>query len=101
MLYINTRVIEETDPTPPIVGYGAVVNVRAGLAVPSEELVDHPSARRYEHLNLSLVSAVAAKVFLTCYLDFKGPKRIQERLYYLGDLLREECDGLEVKVVGP
>lgn len=101
VLYVDPNVIKDTDPTPTIVGYGAVSNVRADLLVPSEELVYHPSARRYEHLNLSLVSAAAAKAFLTCYLDFMGPKRVQEHLYRLGDVLREECGGLGVKVVGP
>lgn len=101
VLFVDPEVIRDTDPTPPIVGYGAVSNVRADLLVPPEDLVYHPSARRYEHLNLNLVGAAAAKAFLTCYLDFMGPKRVQEHLYRLGDVLREECDGLGVKIVGP
>lgn len=101
VLYVNPEVIHATDPTPPIVGYGAISNVRADLLVPSDDLVYHASARRYEHLNLSLVSAAAAKAFLTFYLDTMGPKRVQEHLYSLGDVLRSECDGLGVKIVGP
>lgn len=101
VLYVNPEVIQVTDPTPPIIGYGAVSNVRADLLVPSEDLVYHPSARRYEHLNLSLISAAAAKAFLTFYLDSMGPKSVQEHLYCLGDALRSECDGLGVEIVGP
>lgn len=100
-LYVDPKVIKDTDPTPPIVGYGAISNVRADLLVPAEDLVYHPSARRYEHLNLSLVSAAAAKAFLTYYLDYMGPKRVQQHLYHLGDVLREECHGLGVRIVGP
>lgn len=101
VLYVDPKVIEDTDPTPPIVGYGAVSNVRADLLVPPEDLVYHPSARRYEHLNVSLIGATAAKAFLTCYLDSMGPKRVQEHLYHLGDVLREKCDAIGVKIVGP
>lgn len=101
VLYVDPEVIKGTNPTPPIVGYGAISNVRADLLVPPEELVYHPSARRYEHLNLSLVSVAAAKAFLTFYLDSMGPRRVQEHLYRLGDVLREECDRLGVKIVGP
>ncbi|KAL2881615.1 hypothetical protein SGCOL_003183 [Colletotrichum sp. CLE4] len=101
VLYVDPEFIADTDPTPPIVGFGAVSNVRADLLVPSDEVVYHPSARRYEHLNLSLISAAAAKAFLTFYLDSMGPERVQEHLYRLGDMLREECRGLGVKIVGP
>ncbi|KAI8308120.1 putative aminotransferase [Colletotrichum sp. SAR11_59] len=99
--YVDPAVITEMDPTPPIVGYGAVSNVRADLLVPSESLVYHPTARRYEHLNLSLVAAASAKAFLTFYLDSMGPRRVQEHLYNLGDVLREGCKEIGVKIVGP
>ncbi|KAK1450274.1 cysteine desulfurase [Colletotrichum melonis] len=101
VLYVNPEFIADTNPTPPIVGYGAVSNVRADLLVPSEEVIYHSSTRRYEHLNLSLISAAAAKAFLTFYLDSMGPGRVQEHLYRLGDVLREECRSLGVKIVGP
>lgn len=101
VLYADPEVVRDSDPTPPVVGYGAVGNVRADLLVPSEELVYHPSARRYEHLNVSYVAAAAAKAFLTYYLDSMGPKRVQEHLYYLGDVLREDCGRLGIKIVGP
>lgn len=100
-LYVDPNFIAENNPFPPIAGYGAVSNVRADLLVPPEEVVYHPTARRYEHLNLSLVGAAAAKAFLTLYLDSMIPRRVQEHLYYLGDILREECRNLGVNIVGP
>ncbi|KAK7706473.1 hypothetical protein SLS64_004846 [Diaporthe eres] len=101
VLYVDPDFIAKNDPSPPIAGYGAVRNVRADLLVPAEEVVYHPTARRYEHLNLSLVGAAAAKAFLTLYLDSMVPRRVQEHLYRLGDVLREQCRILGVNIVGP
>lgn len=101
VLYVQPQVIFATDPTPPIVGYGAVSNVRGDLLVSSDEPIYHPSARRYEHLNLSLVSAAAANAFLKFYLDSMMPKRVQEHLYHLGDVLRTKCADLGITIVGP
>lgn len=100
-LYVQPALIQELDPTPPIVGYGAVHNCRADLLVPSDPIVFHASARRYEHLNLSLVSAAVAKAFLTFYLDVLGPERVENHLFSLGDLLRKGCASLGVGIVGP
>ncbi|KKY35469.1 putative class iv [Diaporthe ampelina] len=100
-LYVDPDFIAASDPSPPIAGYGAVSNVRADLLVTPEEVVYHPTARRYEHLNLSLVGAAAAKAFLTLYLDSMVPRRVQEHLYRLGDALREECSAIGVNIVGP
>ncbi|KAH7153366.1 pyridoxal phosphate-dependent transferase [Dactylonectria macrodidyma] len=100
-LYVNPAIIKDIDPTPPIVGYGAVSNVRADLLVPSDEIIYHPSAQRYEHLNISLVAAVAAKAYLKFYLDIMGPKNVEAHLYSLGDVLRQESKTLGIKVVGP
>lgn len=101
VLYVDPEHIRHGDPAPAIAGYGAVSNVRADLLVPPEEVVYHPTARRFEHLNLSLVAAAAAKAFLTLYLDSMVPSRVQEHLYSLGDALRDECSSLGVKIVGP
>ncbi|KAF6792631.1 aminotransferase class-V [Colletotrichum sojae] len=101
VLYVDQAVVEELDPTPPIVEYGAVSNVRADLLVPGEPIIYHPTARRYEHVNLSLMNAAAAKAFLTFYLDTMGPGRVQEHLFRLGDALRDECGSLGIKIVGP
>lgn len=101
VLYVDPEHIRQSDPAPAIAGYGAVSNVRADLLVPPGEVVYHPTARRFEHLNLSLVAAAAAKAFLTLYLDSMVPRRVQEHLYRLGDALREECSSLGVKIVGP
>lgn len=100
-LYVDPEHIRQSDPAPAIAGYGAVSNVRADLLVPPEEIVYHQTARRFEHLNLSLVGAAAAKAFLTLYLDSMVPRRVQEHLYRLGDVLREECTSLGVRIVGP
>lgn len=100
-LYVDPEHIRQSDPAPAIAGYGAVSNVRADLLVPPEDVVYHPTARRFEHLNLSLVAAAAAKAFLTLYLDSMVPRRVQEHLYRVGDALREECSSLGVKIVGP
>lgn len=101
VLYVDPEYIRQNDPKPAIAGYGAVSNVRADLLVPAEEVVYHPTARRFEHPNLSLVGAAAAKAFLTFYLDSMVPRRVQGHLYDLGDGLREVCSALGVNIVGP
>ncbi|KAL4916423.1 pyridoxal phosphate-dependent transferase [Aspergillus aurantiobrunneus] len=100
-LYVHPDVIREVDPVPPVVGYGAVWDARADLLVPSDEIVYHPSARRYGHLNLSLVAAAAAKAYLDFYLDVMGPEHVESHLYRIGDALRTECQRLGVNIVGP
>ncbi|KAF7557713.1 hypothetical protein G7Z17_g435 [Cylindrodendrum hubeiense] len=101
VLYVNTNVITDENPTPPIVGYGAVSNVRADLLVPDDPILYHPNARRYEHLNVSLIAIAAAKAYLAFYLDTIGPREVEEHLFSLGDALRQECKRLSVGVVGP
>lgn len=100
-LYVDEAVVASLDPTPPVVGYGAVHNARADLLVPDDPVVYHPSARRFEHLNLSLVGTVVARAFLRFYLDCLGPADVQEYLYGLGDELRRACSELGVGIVGP
>ncbi|KAG5746303.1 hypothetical protein H9Q70_011015 [Fusarium xylarioides] len=99
-LYVDPDFIKTVDPTPPIVGYGAVSNVRADLLVPDDPIVYHPSAQRYNHLNLSLVSAAVVKAYLSFYLDVLGPEEVESHLYSLGDVLRKECKSLAVNIVG-
>ncbi|KAJ4263404.1 hypothetical protein NW762_006223 [Fusarium torreyae] len=100
-LYVDPAVIKALDPTPPIVGYGAVSNVRSDLLVPDDPIVYHPSARRFEHLNLSLISAASAKAYLSFYLDTLGPKNVENHLYSLGDELQQECKDMGINIVGP
>ncbi|KAF4972261.1 hypothetical protein FSARC_1158 [Fusarium sarcochroum] len=100
-LYVNPAVIKEVDPTPPIVGYGAVSNVRGDLLVPNDPITYHPSAQRYNHLNLSLISGAVAKAYLSFYLDTLGPKNVENHLYSLGDELKRECKKLGINIVGP
>lgn len=87
--------------TPPIVGYGAVLNSRADLLAPPDEITYHPSAKRFEHLNLGFINVAAAKAYLTFYLDTLNPKDLEDYLYGLGDELREGCHKVGVRVVGP
>lgn len=101
VLHVDPQVIRNLDPTPPIVGYGAVSNVRSDLLVPADPITYHPSARRYEHLNLNLISASVAKTWIGFYLDVLGPENVEKHLFCLGDALREVCSELGVKVVGP
>jgi selenocysteine lyase/cysteine desulfurase len=100
-MYVHPDVIRQTDPSPPIVGYGAVQNVRGDLLVPSDEIVYHPTARRFDHLNMNLVAAAAAKAYLRFYLDVMGPENVEEHLYALGGVLRRECKRVGVSIVGP
>ncbi|KAK1515875.1 uncharacterized protein CCOS01_13073 [Colletotrichum costaricense] len=102
-LYVDTQVIHEMDPVPPIVGYGGVSSVgdSEDFAVPEGPVVFHPTAKRYEHANMSFISAVAARAFLQFYLEVMGPRNLEQRLYSLGDALRQSCAELGVGVVGP
>lgn len=98
-MYVNEHVLAALDPTPPVVGYGAVQNARADLLVLDDPVVYHPSARRFEHANLSLVGTAAAKAFLSFYLDCLGPADVQAYLYGIGDELRRECRDLGIGIV--
>lgn len=100
-LYVEPATITALDPVPPVVGYGAVSNVRADLLVPGDPIAFHPSAQRFEHLNVSLVGAVAARAFMKFYLDNMCPADVEEYLYSLGDSLRQACKGLKIDIVGP
>ncbi|KAK8203633.1 pyridoxal phosphate-dependent transferase [Phyllosticta capitalensis] len=98
-LYVEPSTLQSLRP-PPIVGYGAVSNVRGDLMAPSDRIIYHSTARRYEHLNLSFIAASAAHASLTFLLDV-GPEKVENYLYLLGDRLREKCDGLGIGIVGP
>ncbi|KAE8370930.1 pyridoxal phosphate-dependent transferase [Aspergillus caelatus] len=100
-LYVSQSVIEEADPSPPVVGYGAVSNVRGDVLVPSNPIIYHPNARRFEHLNVSLISCAAARKWFEFYLDVMGPENVQEHLKSLVDTLRNACRALGIKIVGP
>ncbi|KAK1624792.1 pyridoxal phosphate-dependent transferase [Colletotrichum phormii] len=102
-LYVDTNVVQEMDPIPPVVGYGGVSSVgdSEDFTVPEGPVIFHPTAKRYEHANMSFISAVAARAFLQFYLDVMGPKNLEDRLYRLGDTLRQSCADLGVGVVGP
>ncbi|GKT65562.1 putative class IV aminotransferase [Colletotrichum tofieldiae] len=101
-LYVDTEFIREIDPIPPIVGYGGVSSIgdSEDFMVPQGPVLFHPTARRYEHANMSFISSVAARAFLQFYLDVMGPKNVENHLYSLGDALRASCAELGVGVVG-
>ncbi|KAF9873441.1 putative class IV aminotransferase [Colletotrichum karsti] len=103
VLYVDSAVIKELDPTPPLVGYGGVssINDSEDFMISEEPIVFHPTARRYEHANMSFISAVAARAFLEFYLEVMGPKNVENHLYELGDALRRSCAGLGIGIVGP
>ncbi|KAH0421669.1 hypothetical protein CcaCcLH18_13308 [Colletotrichum camelliae] len=102
-LYVDSAVIEELDPTPPLVGYGGVASVSDSedFMIPEGPIVFHPTARRYEHANMSFISAVAARAFLQFYLEVMGSKNVENHLYGLGDALRKSCAELGISVLGP
>lgn len=101
VLYVDETVISQINPTPPIVGFGAVHNTRPDLLVPGDKVVYHPGTRRYEHLNLNFAAATVARAWLEFYLDTLGPKEVEAHLYSLGDALRAEAKKLGVRIVGP
>ncbi|KAL0933840.1 putative class IV aminotransferase [Colletotrichum truncatum] len=102
-LYVDSAVIEELDPTPPLVGYGGVSSVSDSedFMIPKGPVAFHSTARRYEHANMSFISAVAARAFVQFYLGLMGPKKVENHLYSLGDALRRSCAGLGIGIVGP
>ncbi|GKT93832.1 putative class IV aminotransferase [Colletotrichum tofieldiae] len=102
-LYVDTEFIRKIDPIPPIVGYRGVSSIgdSEDFMVPQGPVLFHPTARRYEHANMSFISSVAARAFLQFYLDVMGPKNVENHLYSLGDALRASCAELGVGVVGP
>lgn len=102
-LYVDTNIILEMDPVPPIVGYSGVSSVGESedFTVPQGPVIFHPTARRYEHANMSFISAVAARAFLQFYFGVMGPKNLERHLYNLGDALRQSCAKLGVGVIGP
>ncbi|KAF7552800.1 hypothetical protein G7Z17_g4101 [Cylindrodendrum hubeiense] len=93
-LYVHEDFIRDLDPTPPIVGYGSVSNTSEDFMIPNGPIEFHPSARRYEHANMNLMAASAARAFLQFYLDIMGPEDVKDHLYSLGDALREKCKRL-------
>lgn len=100
-LYVDPAVVAEHDPTPPTVGFGAVQNTRSDLLVPADALVFHPTASRFDHLNISLSAAVVGRAWLKFYLESLGPNDVEDYLYDLGDHLRKECAELGIEIVGP
>lgn len=101
-LYVDPAVLGELKGTPPIVGAGAVANLRADLTVSAAAgpLEYHGSARRFEHLNVSLVAVHAARSALRFLLYDVGVEAVEAHLRALGRRVREGAARLGVPVVG-
>ncbi|KAH8899030.1 PLP-dependent transferase [Thozetella sp. PMI_491] len=99
-LYVDREVVRELR-APPIASGRGVANARADRLVPPDEVVYYPNARRFEHENLNYAGAVAAKAWLSFYLDTIGPQKLEAHLHALGDALRATAAELSIRVVGP
>ncbi|KAL1303058.1 hypothetical protein AAFC00_006505 [Neodothiora populina] len=99
-LYINPVVLEQIKQTPPIVGAGAISNLRADLLAMSGPLKCHKTTKRYEHLNLSLISLCAANAALRLLLDEMTPEGVEAHLRSLGRVLQDECKALGIQIIG-
>lgn len=99
-LYVDPSVLHKLKCTPPIVGAGAVANLPSDLIATGGEIEFHRSTRRYEHLNLSLVSVHALSAALKLLMYDMTPASLQTHLRSLGRKLRSECEKLGVKVIG-
>ncbi|EXJ86749.1 hypothetical protein A1O3_03703 [Capronia epimyces CBS 606.96] len=98
-LYISPDVLPLLRPTPPIVGAGAIANLRADL-IANPEVQYHKTSQRYEHLNLSLIGVAALKASLDFLVDDVGIDRVESHLRALGRELALRCKTLGVEVVG-
>ncbi len=101
VLYVAEEFLNAHNPVPPIVSYESLAHVSEDFQIPSGPVTFHPSARRYEHANMSLVGVVAAKSFLRFHLDVMRPSNVQCHLRILGDRLRQECQRLGIEILGP
>lgn len=99
-LYIDPQVLGQLKPTPPIVGAGAIANLRPDLLASTAHTEYHGSSKRYEHLNLSLASLSAANAALSFLLDDLTPEGVAKHLRSLGKQLQKECDALGIEVIG-
>lgn len=99
-LYVDPSVLDELKPAPPVVGAGAVANLRPDLLATNGETRYHHSTRRYEHLNLSFVSIHAANAALRLLLNDMTPAGLEAHLRSLGRRLRAGCEKLGIALVG-
>ncbi|EXJ95521.1 hypothetical protein A1O1_00643 [Capronia coronata CBS 617.96] len=99
VLYIEPETLPLLRPTPPIVGAGAISNLSSSLLA-SPDVQYHSTTRRYEHLNISLISVQALNAYLTFLLSDVGMANLEHHLRALGRTLALEMEKLGVKVVG-
>ncbi|KAI2635609.1 PLP-dependent transferase [Hypomontagnella submonticulosa] len=101
-LYISPAAFAELgDPIPPIVSMQGVRNMGEDLVAGDGPVDMYPDARRFEHANMSLVGVAAAEAFTRFYLDVLGSEDVEAHLYSLTALLREECERLGIRILGP
>lgn len=102
VLYINPQALKTLKSVPPIVGAGAIANLASDLLVDASEVVQyHSTTRRYEHLNISMISIHALHASLRFYLEDVGLANVEQHLRALGRALAHELEPLGVKIVGP
>lgn len=100
-LYVCQDFVDNNNPVPPIVGYGSLEFPSEDFLISDDPISFYPSARRYDHANLNLLGATAAKASLEFYLDIMRPDDVEEHLYSLGGALREKCSAIGVELAGP
>jgi selenocysteine lyase/cysteine desulfurase len=98
-LYIDPAVLGDLHPTPPIVGAGAVSNV-PGTLVADPNVTYWPTTKRYEHLNVSLLSAAALDAALSLITGEIGIIRLEKHFRSLGRELILRCRSIGVTVAG-
>lgn len=99
-LYIDPEILDQLKQTPPIVGAGAIANLDPSLIASSGITEYHQTTRRYEHLNLSIMSIQAAHAALDFLMDDMTPEGVEDHLRNLGKKLQEECYKLGIEVIG-
>ncbi|OKL59574.1 hypothetical protein UA08_05234 [Talaromyces atroroseus] len=98
-LYIDPAVLGELHTTPPIVGAGAVSNV-PGTLVADPNVTYWPTTKRYEHLNVSLLTATALDASLSLITGEIRIVRLEKHFRSLGRELILRCQSLGVSVAG-
>lgn len=56
---------------------------------------------RYDHANMNLLGATAARASLRFYLDITDPSDVEAHLYILGKALWEKLADIDVQLAGP
>lgn len=98
VLYVAPDVLPQLKNVPPIVGAGAIENLDANLLVNLNPIY-FSTARRFEHLNKSLITTLCLNNYLSFLMDI-GFENIEQYLRELGKLLVDELSKLGVTIIG-